>query len=65
MIETIKIVVNRPQLFIGTYPIREVDSFHYLCIHVDTRLKFKFQINHLKGKLRANYVECRLGRVIF
>ena len=51
MIVTNKIVVNRPQLFIGTDPIKEVDSFKYLGIHVDTRLKFHAQINHLKGKL--------------
>ena len=51
MIVTNKIVVNRPQLFIGTDPIKEVDSFKYLGIHVDTRLKFNVQIKHVKGKL--------------
>ena len=51
MIVTNKIVVNRPQFFVGTDPIKEVDSFKYLDIHVDTRLKFNVQINHLKGKL--------------
>ena len=40
MIVTKKTVVNRPQLFIGTDPIKEVDSFKCLGIHVDTRLKF-------------------------
>ena len=51
MIVTNKIVVNRPQVFGGTDPIREVDSFKYLGTHVDTRLKFNVQINTLKGKL--------------
>ena len=49
-----------PQLFIGTDPIKEVDSLKYLGIHVDTRVKFNVQINHLKGKL-SQAVECRLG----
>ena len=44
-------VVNRPKLFSGTDPIKEVDCFKYLGIHVDTRHKFNVQINHLKGKL--------------
>ena len=48
---TNKIVVNRPQMFIGTDPIKEVDSFKYLGIHVDTRLNVNVQINHLKSKL--------------
>ena len=45
------IVVFRPQLLIGTDHIKENDSFKYLGIHVDTRLKFKVRINHLKSKL--------------
>ena len=48
---TNRIVVNRPQSFIGTDPIKEVDSFKYLGVHVDTRLNFNVQINHLKCKL--------------
>ena len=48
---TNEVVVNHPQLLIGTDPIREVDSFKYLGTHVDTRVKFKVQIIHLKGKL--------------
>ena len=36
MFVTNKIEVNGPQLFVGTDPIKEVDSFKYLCIHVDT-----------------------------
>ena len=51
MTETNKIVVKRLQLFIGTDLNKEVDSFKYLGIHVDTRLKFNVQINHLKVKL--------------
>ena len=47
MIVTNKIVVNRPQLFIGTDRIKEVDSFKNLGTHVDTRLKFNVQISHL------------------
>ena len=56
---TNKIVVNSPQ-FIGTDPIKEVDSFKYFGIHADTRLKFIVQINHLKCKL-SKLLECRLG----
>ena len=47
MTVTNKIVVNLHQLFIGTDPIKEDESFKYLGIHVDTRLKFNVQINHL------------------
>ena len=51
MTVTNNIVVNCPLLFIGTDPIKKVDSFKYIGIHVDTRLKFDVQIYHLKGKL--------------
>ena len=52
MTVTNRIVVNHPQLFVGTDLIKEDDSFKYLGgIHVDTRLKFNIQINHLKVKL--------------
>ena len=51
LIVTNKILINLPPLFIGTDPIKEVDSFKYLGFHVDIRLKFNVQINHLKGKL--------------
>ena len=51
MTVTNKIKVNRPQLFIGTDPIKEVDRFEYLGFHGDTQLKFNVQIDHLKGKL--------------
>ena len=46
-----KIVVSRPHLFIGTDPIKEVESFKYLCNHVYTLLKFNIQMNHLKCEL--------------
>ena len=48
---TNKIVVNHPVMFIGADPIKEVDSFKYLGVHVETRLKFDVGFNHLKGKL--------------
>ena len=51
IIVTNKIVVNRPQFFIGADPIKEVDSFKYLGYHVDTRIKFNVQTNNLKDKL--------------
>ena len=51
LIVTNKIVVNRPQVFIGTDTIKEVDSFNYLGFHINTRFEFNDQINHLKGKL--------------
>ena len=38
MTVTNKIAVNRPQLLIGTDPIKEVDSFKHLGIHDDTGL---------------------------
>ena len=59
MTVTNKIEVNRPQLFICTDPIMKVVSFKYLGIHVDTRLNFNVQINHLKCKL------CQLCGVSF
>ena len=51
IIVTNEIIVNRPYFSIGTNPIKEVNSFKYLGIYVDTRFKLNFQINHLKGKL--------------
>ena len=51
MIVTNKVVVKRPELLIGTYPIKEVDSFKYFGIHVDTRVTFNVQTNRLKGRL--------------
>ena len=51
MTVTNKIVVNFLQLFNGTDPIKEVDSFKHLGVYVDTPLEFNVQINHLKGEL--------------
>ena len=41
---------TRPQLFIGTDQIKEVESFKYFGLYIDTRLKLNSQIEHLKSK---------------
>ena len=46
-----KVVARRLQVFIGADPIKQIESFKYLGIHVDARLDLIVQINHLKGKL--------------
>ena len=50
MTVTNKIVVNCPKLFIGSDPIKKVDSFKYLGIHVDPQLKFDVQGLHVLPK---------------
>ena len=51
MVVTNKRIETRPQLFIGANQIKEVKSFKYLGIYIDTQLKFSAQIKHLKSKL--------------
>ena len=50
MTVTNKILIDRPQLFIDIDSIEEIDSFKCFGLHIDTRLKFNVQSNHLKGK---------------
>ena len=65
VVVTNKIVVYRPQLFICSDPMKEVDSFKYLDIHVNTRLKINVKINHSKGKLsQLCGVSCRLSKFL-
>ena len=44
-------IETRPQLFIGADKIKEVQSFRYHRIYIDTQLNYNAQIRHLKSKL--------------
>ena len=50
MVVTNKRIETRQQLFVGADQIKEVKSFKYLGIYVDTQLKYNAQIKHLKSK---------------
>ena len=51
MVVTIKRIETRQQLFIGAAQIKEVKTFKYVEIYIDTQLKYNTQIKHLKSKL--------------
>ena len=51
IVVTNKRLITRPQLLIGSDLIKEVSSFKYLGVYIDTRLKCSAQINYLKSKL--------------
>ena len=44
-------IETRPQLRIGAHLIKKVESFKYLEIYIDTRLKYNSQIKQLKSKI--------------
>ena len=51
MVVTNKLIETRPHLFIGADQMKEVKSFKYLGIYVDTQLKYNAPIKHLRSKL--------------
>ena len=42
---------TRPEMFIGADQVKEVTSFKYHGIYIDTRLKYNAHIKHVESKL--------------
>ena len=51
MLVTYKHINVEPRILIGNEPIKRVDSFKYLGLHIDEKLKFHSQTKHIKSKL--------------
>ena len=51
MVVTNQRIETHQKLFIGTDQIKEVKSFKYYGIYIDTQLKYNAQIRHLKSNL--------------
>ena len=54
MVVTNNRIETHPQVFIGADQIKDVNSFKYLGIYIDTQLKTMLKFNSLKVSFRLN-----------